>query len=158
MGQGFGGSIAGWMAYKRNLVLLPPISTASQNYSRYRIPRPGMPEPTDQDGLICWGVTGSLPSPQQLPTVGFQVVHNEEWNEWGRQTQDVRIENPDDPSQYIIDRRPTVVSFNRATQPSQAGSNTSAQVPPGIGDYPSTAKFIDGAAATKTQVKMNYAT
>jgi hypothetical protein len=160
MGQGFGGAgLPTWISYARHIAILPPISTASQTFRGYRIPRPAVPlEGETPPGLLCWGTVGNLPSPQQMPTVGFTVVHDENWTEWGRKTQDVRIENPDDSSQYIIDRRPTEVSFNKKTLASQAGSNTSAQVPPGMNPDAPAGKFIDATGGSTSQVKMNYAT
>jgi hypothetical protein len=147
-----------WVAYSRHMVILPPISTASKTFRGYRIPRPAVPlEGETPPGLICWGTVGDLPSPEQLPSVGFTVVHNEEWKEWGRKTEDVRIENPDDPSQYIIDRRPTEISFDKTTLPSQAGNNTSAAEPPGLPDLPPESdSFIQYSDGRRTKVKIHY--
>jgi hypothetical protein len=62
------------------------------------------PKTTTEDeskpGFLCWGVVGDLPSAQQVPSVGFDVV-GEEHTEISRETTPIRIENPDDPSQYV---------------------------------------------------------
>jgi hypothetical protein len=135
------------MAFKRNMALLPPSSTAIADYSRYRIPRPAVPmEGETPPGLICWGTVGNLPSPQALPTVDFNVKKKET----KRQERPVRIENPDDPSQYIMVKRADQIVFGVSQLQSSAGPNTQAATPPGINDYdPARIKSFQPAAAAE---------
>jgi hypothetical protein len=51
----------------------------------------------DTVGLLCWGVVGELPSAEPMPTTDVNV----ELTEISRETTDIRIENPDDPNQYV---------------------------------------------------------
>lgn len=57
------------------------------------------PKSTTEDestpGLLCWGVAGQMPTPERVPTVSFEVTETD------RETTPVRIENPDDPNQYV---------------------------------------------------------
>jgi hypothetical protein len=120
------------MAYKRQLEILPPISTASKTFRGYRIPKLPVPlEGETPPGLLCWGTVGNLPSPQQMPTVDFNVKSTET----SRQERDIRIENPDDPTQYINVKRADQITFNRTNPQSSAGPNTAAPTPPGVSDY-----------------------
>ena len=47
-------------------------------------------------GLLCWGTVGELPSAEAVPTVDVNVH-----TEVSRETTAVRIENPNDPNQYV---------------------------------------------------------
>lgn len=147
-----------WYAYRRASEILPPLSTAPRMFRGYRIPRPAVELVGEAPpGLICWGTVGSLPSPIPLPTIGFNVV-GEEWKEWGRKSEDVRIENPDDPSQYIMDRRPTQVDFNKAEHGAKAGSNTATEVPPGMSNYANTDPFVSSDGQKTSKVRVHYVT
>jgi len=57
------------------------------------------PKTTSADetvGLLCWGTVGDLPSAEAVPMVDVETH-----TEVSRETTQVRIENPDDPSQYV---------------------------------------------------------
>lgn len=146
-----------WMSYKRQLQLLPPLSTARDSFGGKRIPRlPPTEEGDTPPGRICWGSVGDLPSPEPLPTVNF-TVGGEQWQEWGRKSERVRIENPDDPNQYIIDNRPKSIDFDKKAG-AKSAPNTSAEVPPGIDGYDNTNSFKNNDGQTRTKVRMHYVT
>jgi hypothetical protein len=128
--SGYGGTgLPTWMAYKRQLEILPPISTASKTFRGYRIPKLPVPlEGETPPGLLCWGTVGNLPSPQQMPTVDFNVKKTEK----KRVERPIRVENPDDPSQYIEVKRADQITFDTFEAKSSAGPNTSAPTPPGM--------------------------
>jgi hypothetical protein len=155
------GGVPGWMQYKRQLQLLPPLSTARDSFGGKRIPRlPPTEEGDTPPGRICWGTVGNLPSPEPLPTVNFQVT-GEQWKEWGRKTEKARIENPDDPEQYIMVDRATESVFEKREDNSQPGPNTATQPAPGIAEYfndnPRWKVVDDGKESGKMiYVKVNY--
>jgi len=156
-GQATAGSAA-WMQYKRQLAVLPTYSTARDVFRGYRIPRPPPTEEGDTPpGRICWGAVGDMPTPEPLPTVDFVVKANEEWREWGRESERVRIENPDDPEQYIMDNRPKTVTFDKTTGAASA-PNTAAEVAPGMSNYENTDSFVDSLGQKRTKVRMHYVT
>ncbi|HEX2634814.1 MAG TPA: hypothetical protein VHM22_18575 [Bradyrhizobium sp.] len=47
-------------------------------------------------GFLCWGVVGELPSAEAVPLVGFETH-----TEISRETTQIEIVNPDDPSQKV---------------------------------------------------------
>jgi hypothetical protein len=146
-----------WMSYKRQLQLLPPLSTARDSFGGKRIPRlPPVEGGETPPGRICWGTVGDLPTPEPLPTVNF-TVGGEQWREWGRQSEPVRIENPDDPSQYIMDNRPKTIDFDKKTGATSA-PNTAAAPLPGMSNYVNTDSFVDSLGETRTKVRMHYVT
>jgi len=152
------GGTAPWWQYKRSLALLPPYSTARDVFRGYRMPRPPPAEEGDTPpGRICWGAVGDLPSPEPLPGVSLVVKPNEEWKEWGRKSEPVRIENPDDPEQYIMDNRPKTIDFNKK-EGAKSAPNTAAEVPPGMGGYENTDSFTDSLGEKRTKVRMHYVT
>lgn len=145
--QGFGGYVPAWMQYKRQLIVLPTYDLASRHYQHYRIPRP----PTEEDagsmpGMLCWGAVGELPSAEPLPTAGFNVEKNKEQS---RKSEDVRIENPDDSSQYVIANRPTEIVFSKMINVSKPAPNTSSAKPAGVSEVgnPAQMKPAGGGAA-----------
>jgi hypothetical protein len=145
------------MAYKRDLIVLPTYDLASRHYQHYRIPRPPSADDAgSMPGMLCWGAAGEMPSAEPLPVAGFVVENNKERS---RRTQDVRIENPDDPSQYVIADRPTEITFNRLTNSSVPAPNTSSQTPDGISEVGNPASFrpSGGGAATAGTVTFEYA-
>jgi len=81
--------------------------------TKYRTERIVKSEPEDKTeqnpGLLCWGTVGTLPAPVPL-TTGFEVAKTEHIEEW-RETEPVRIENPDDPSQYVMAARTKRMGF-----------------------------------------------
>ena len=55
-------------------------------------------EDEDKPGFLCWGEVGDLPSAEPVPEVSFSVA---DYTETSRETEAVRIANPDDPEQYV---------------------------------------------------------
>jgi hypothetical protein len=125
-------SIPSWMAYKRQLLIHPSYDVVSQDYQRFRIPRP--PEQTEAGsvpGQICWGTVGPMPQAVPMPGVDFNVQ-----TERSRKSQPVRIENPDDPEQYVIADRATEITFDGKVNAAPPGPNThNSQSTPGMSDY-----------------------
>lgn len=106
------------------------------DYRRDRIPR-SLPEDKSEQhpGRLCWGNTGELPKPEPLPGVDFNVVYPEEHIEQSRITSDVRIENPDDSSQYVIAKRTEQMVFNKITQGDATGNNNTSTGGSDFGDF-----------------------
>lgn len=71
------------------------------------------------DAIIQWGQAGTLPSPTEetkTPTGGISWKVDEcsaNLNEHSRKTDNVRVENPDDPSQYVVVQRINSISFDK---------------------------------------------
>jgi hypothetical protein len=124
------------MAFKTPGASLPTYDIVARNYQHYRIPRPAVPEAGGSPpGQICWGTVGEMPTAEPAPTVDFQVT-GEEWTEWGRKSQPVRVENPDDSSQYVMEDRPSEVKFNaQVSGGGKPGPNTSSEPPGGLYYY-----------------------
>ena len=126
--------IAPHISYKRQLPVNPSFDSIARNYDRYRIPRPPEFDPEGTSpGLICWGTVGAMPSPEPLGGVGFNV--KESYQETSRVSETVRVENPDDPSQYVMEDRPKSVTFDKTTNNTSSGPNTYAKKPEGLTDY-----------------------
>ena len=126
-----------WIQYKRRLLELPTYDVASRHYQHFRIPRPPVEDAAgSQPGHICWGIAGTMPSAEPLPTADFAVR-----SETSRKSQPVRIENPDDPSQYVIADRASEISFAVANNRPIPAPNTSSTPAPGMSGYtPAEAK------------------
>jgi hypothetical protein len=124
-----------WMVYSPQTLTRPTYDVVARNYQHYRIPRPPVAEAGGSPpGQICWGTVGQMPSAEPAPTVGF-TVKSEEWTETSRKSQIVRVENPDDPSQYVMEDRPTQVKFSTTSLNPRSGPNTSTRPAPGMSDY-----------------------
>jgi hypothetical protein len=153
-----GASIPTWMAYKRHLVVLPTYDLASKYYQQFRIPRPpGQDDAGSMPGMLCWGATGSMPSAEPLPTAGFNVEKNKEKS---RKTEEVRIENPDDPTQYVIANRPTEIVFSKMINVAPSAPNTSSAKPSGVSEVGNPAQMKPaggGASAQGGTVTFEYA-
>lgn len=94
-------------------------------YNRFRIPQlPPVEDDVSQPGHLCWGSVGALPTAAPAPTVGFQVVADATHTEISRKTETVRIENPDDPSQFVMADRSKELLFKTSELKSSGGSNT----------------------------------
>ena len=127
-----------WMAFKTQLPALPTFDSIARNYDRFRIPRPPEFDPEGTSpGLICWGTVGQMPQALPMPTVDFNV-----YTERSRVSQDVRIENPDDPDQYVIADRAQEITFD---------SNQN-NAPPGPNTYSKPAESIPGVSLTETDL------
>jgi hypothetical protein len=75
----------------------------------------------DEEAALCWGrastfadsTTNPTVSPSVGPGIGSGGDQNTQncnvtWREIDKQTEDFRVENPDDPDQYVIVRRRTM--------------------------------------------------
>ena len=130
-------------SYARHLPL-KPLSTEKSPYSWFRLPLPADTEVPP--GAICWGTVGEMPSPEPLPTFDFNVKKDEH-KEVNRKEDEVRIENPDEPSQYIIVKRAAEINFETITRGgTAAGTNTSAEKPAGVAGNSS---YVPVASATE---------
>ena len=78
--------------------------------------------------------------------------------ETSRQSQLVRVQNPDDHSQYVMVNRPRTVNFDKTTLNTKPGSNTGAEPPSGIGSFDNTDQFTTDSGETKTKVRVHYTT
>jgi len=90
-----------------------------------------------------------------MPTVDFNVK-----TETSRKSEPVRIENPDDASQYVIADRPTEITFAGAANKPAASPNTSSVPAPGTSGIAAGGKFVTvggGAQSTGTET-FKYAT
>lgn len=70
------------------------------------------------DAVAQWGQAGTLPGAIEItPTeegFSFKVVDcDERFQENSRETEDIRIQNPDDPNQYVIDQRIKKITWNK---------------------------------------------
>lgn len=121
----YGGSISTWMAFKTPGAALPTYDVIARNYAHYRIPRPAVPEQGGSPpGQICWGTVGEMPTAEPVPTVSFEV--KEQWQETSRKSHLVRVENPDDPSQYVMEDRPEEIKFTKTITDSRGNTSTSS--------------------------------
>jgi len=76
-------------------------------------------EPT-QRAILTWGAVGQQPKPYSTG-VSFTVKDPFKFEEYERFTTDVRVQNPDDPNQYVVEQRIDKISFKK--------TNPSLQVP-----------------------------
>ena len=77
-----------------------------------------------------WGKAGNLPVPVEIPpgedplTVGFEVKKRKEHDDVSRETEKVRIENPNDPDQFVIAERIKKITFKEKQAEAMAAYNT----------------------------------
>lgn len=114
--------------------------------------------PTETAG-VAWGAAGALPTAVEVPPGADPFLFNfnvKKWNqETSRETETVRVENPSDPSQYVMVERIKKITFKEkdpetvATYP-KASSATVTQVttpPPGMVAAPAQVS-TDGTGPT----------
>lgn len=114
-------------------------------YSKFRVPAPP-PADTGADntpGHLCWGQVGQVISPEVAATEGFEVVNNDETMvETTRESDKIKIENPDEPEDWVEVDRANKLYYNRTTNHYKKDSNTWSADPEGIGDFsPSPIEF-----------------
>lgn len=97
-----------------------------------------------QPATLTWGAVGRLPVPQV--GVSFALKKDAEHDEVGRQTQKVRVENPDDPSQYIIVERTKSISFRQKRPPTLAAWRDGQLIAEGSQDIGGGAQGVGGGA------------
>lgn len=88
-----------------------------------------------------WGKAGNLPVPVEVPPgedpllINFEVKKKKEHNEVSRETEKVRVENPDDPNQYVITERIKKITYREKKAETLAaynnGSGSVTQTTPG---------------------------
>ncbi len=99
--------------YQEAVDFLNPDSSA---FRRTRLPRPAPADDNEDSvpGRLAWGEAGQMPTAELAPTVGFEIVKdNEVWTETSRVATDEEIVNPDDPNDKVIVNRPTSVKYNK---------------------------------------------
>jgi hypothetical protein len=108
-------------------------------YQRLRIPTPApAPDKTDQKpGYLCWGDEGTLPTPTPAVGPNIEMKPDEVHTEVARKAVSVRIQNPDDPSQYIMVRRADEITFKKtggaagpAPEPNSFSNSNFSEPPP----------------------------
>jgi hypothetical protein len=98
-------------------------------------------------GYLCWGTVGDLPSPEPVPTVGFETH-----TEVSRETTPVRIENPDDPAQYVDALQTNKMKLEKDVPVEKNNSSTTDSNTSSFGDAMQTA-----ATSTKKETyTVNY--
>lgn len=92
-----------------------------------------------------WGDAGTLPEATEVPAgespldISFEVRKTKRQDEVSRETERVKVTNPDDPSQYVVVERVKKISFKEkdpeavAAYPQPGGTSTSTVVSPGSG-------------------------
>jgi hypothetical protein len=131
--------------YARHLPL-KPTSTEKSPYSWFRLPQPA--DTTVPPGALCWGTVGAMPSPEALPNTDFNTQKRQKHEELERESTEVRIENPDDPSQFIMVDRADYLLFLTTNELPKAGANTSAKEAGGLAAYDPAARRLFQAADT----------
>ncbi len=104
---------------------------------------------------MTWGGAGTLPSAIQIPIIGggYKIDPTSMNNELWRITEPVRIENPDDPTQYVIVNRITAVAFKNPKGVVAAGpadATTTSTVDPTAAATATTTTGVAVAPATNT--------
>lgn len=80
-----------------------------------------VPEPEEGVATICWGKVGALPEPLSS---GFNTLRCEEEHiENERETDDIRITNPDDPEQWVEVRRANTLIFKKTNNRPRSASD-----------------------------------
>lgn len=75
-----------------------------------------------EEVIIEWGTAGDLPSASEIEKdeeggINFNVVKcDDKFDEKNRKFTTVRIENPDDPSQYVMVERINQITFNKESE------------------------------------------
>lgn len=75
----------------------------------------------EQSAAVAWGSAGTLPAPEKREDntsgLNFEVVKcDDHYSETNRAYNVVRIENPDDASQYVMVERINKISFNKKSE------------------------------------------
>ena len=86
-------------------------------------------------GYLCWGVAGTMPTPAVVVDDSFQVVDCEETHlEQSRESQNVRITNPDEAEDWVEVDRANKMIFKKTETTKTPGSNSSTE-PEDFGDF-----------------------
>lgn len=79
-------------------------------FTRGKIPVPSVNKEADPV-VTSWGAKAALPEPES-DLIGVEIDKEEKYFERSRKKERVRIENPNDPSQYVIVERPKELKFD----------------------------------------------
>jgi hypothetical protein len=105
---------------------------------------------------LTWGGAGTLPTAIQIPVIGgggYKIDPTSMNNELWRITEPVKIENPDDPSQYVIVDRITKLAFQNPkgiTAAGPADTTTTSTVDPTATAKATTTTGVAVAATVDT--------
>lgn len=75
-----------------------------------------------QEVIVEWGTAGEMPAATEIEKdeeggINFQVVDcDDKYDEKDRKFNTIRIENPDDPSQYVMVERINQITFNKKSE------------------------------------------
>jgi len=113
-----------------------------------RKPPPAAASDDNKPGLLCWGKVGELPSAEPVPEVSFVVQKHKEVS---RETKPVRVENPDDPEQYVdVDQTEKMTLDKTVPAEKQNSATKDATSTEGTDDRIINAT-VPATAATKTE-------
>ena len=76
---------------------------------------------TVDPAIITWGAVGKLPEAIQqtdeFDGINFKIGECDDSNtELSRETSDIRVQNPDDPTQYVMVRRISKIAFKKKSR------------------------------------------
>ncbi len=119
---------------RRGILIRDPDFTGF-TYRRFRVPTPA-PADTGADntpGRLVWGQLGTVPTPEVAESMGFEVVNCDETHiETDRISEKIKIENPDEPEDWVEVDRAKKYFFNKTEKKYGKPSNTSASEPEGL--------------------------
>ena len=79
-------------------------------------------------GYLCWGTIGTLPTPETVVDDSFQTVDCQETHlEQSRESQVVKIENPENAQDWVEVDRANKMVFKKTENTKTPGSNTSTE-------------------------------
>jgi hypothetical protein len=143
------------------MVILPPTKREVTKYKTERIPAKKAADKTKQSpGLLCWGDTGTLPTPVPV-SLGFEATFPEEHIELSRETEDVKIES-DDGSMSVTARRTKQMTFDvKQTGSGGTGNNNTSTGGEDFGDFaPSDIELTNfaplGTATNKKKLLVKF--
>lgn len=146
-----GGVIGGW---------------PTKEITKYRTERIVKSEPEDKSeqnpGLLCWGDTGTLPTPVPIST-GFEVTKEEHTEVW-RETEPVNIYDQNNPDNYITAARTKRMMFDAQDNRDASGGNANTSTGgEDLSDFEGsevTAKNVTlepkGTNSNKWQITVNF--
>jgi hypothetical protein len=118
-------------------------------FTRGKIPVPSVNKEADPV-VTSWGAKASLPSPES-DLVGVNLDKQERYFERSRKTEKIRIENPNDPSQYVVVERPKEMKLDHqmpdnSKKDKDRAKEETLKTPTGGGGPPSKETASDNSA------------
>lgn len=119
---------------------------------------PSSTKEAPQTATIIWGKPGTMPvavesaadQPVPMPGVNVKTKKVTDRNvEKSRETETIRIENPNDPSQYVIVERVKKITFDKISPPTLQGASSAG----GVTAYPSSSSAKN--VTTFGQIQIN---